>query len=160
MTLHAFAGGGSRCTYPYPAGPFGRCGNPARSTAHYLSKADLYRAAVAGQPLPDTFVISLRFWLIEDATMVEVPGQEYRRSDVFTTALRSAISLAQDWRDIATASRELGHEDTSSTAPKDQFFAGLFSGQNHQATYCANMLLRTIARGLYGYEVPEEERYG
>lgn len=155
MTLHAFQGGGSRCTHPDPAGPFGRCGNGAGNTnLHYLSRADLWRAATAGQPLPETFTISMRYWLIVDATMVEIPGVDNVRTDVFTTALRAAISTAEEWRDVAKASRELNQEVDRTGLGR------LIAGENYQAIYCANTLLRAIARELYAEHVPEEERYG
>ena len=158
MTRHEFTGNDLCATTVYGVGP---CGYARDDTSrHYLSKADLYRAAVAARPLPDVFAESLRWWLIKDAPMVEIPGADNVRTDVFTTALRAAIGTAEEWRLVAEASRELGRENTISTAPNDQFLAGLHSGQNHQAIYCANMLLRHITQELYRDQVPDEEVYG
>jgi hypothetical protein len=150
VTLHAFTGD-NLCTHVLGGVA---CGADVAGVDHYMSKANLYRAAIAGRPLPDSFTISLRYWLIKDADLVPIPGRDNVRTDVFTTALRTAISTAEEWRDVAAASRELGQE-------ADRTGLGRYiAGQNHQATYCANTLLRAITRELYADEVSEEERYG
>lgn len=158
-TLHAFEGNGTWCAKA--TGRATHCGYTVENTTHhYMPKAHLYWAATAGRPLPDTFAISMRYWLIKDATMVEIPGRDNVRTDVFTTALRAVIGTAEEWRLVAEASKELGQESTTSTAPNDLFLAGMLSGENHRAIYCANILLRTIARELYAEHVSEEERHG
>ena len=106
----------------------------------YMTKADLYRAACAGQPLPDGFVKSLRWHLIRAGS-----------ADAKSVAIRAAISLAEEWKGVAEASRALGQEEKSS-------LADYHAGSNHQATYCANMLLRHLAQELYRDSVPRGER--
>lgn len=117
----------------------------------YLSKADLYRAACAGRFLPDTFADSLRWHLICDEDQVPL-GDDNVRSSPKDVALRAAVGLAQEWKGLADASRELGQEGESSR------LADYHQGSNHQAHYCANMLLRHLVQELYRDEVPEEER--
>lgn len=135
------------------------CGGIERDwTLHYISKADLWRLARQPAPLPEVFAISMRYWLIADEAMIPLSGADNWRSDPFTTALRAAIGKAEEWRDIATASRELGQEELSSLETKDIRLAGYTAGSNHQAVYCANTLLRTIAEELFAGDVPEEER--
>lgn len=112
----------------------------------YLSEADLYRAACAPRELPDTFVASMRWHLIRQGS-----------ANTLAVALRSALTLAEEWKGLAEASRELGQEEAREGQPSE-WMAGLIAGQNHQATYCANMLLRHLAQELYRDCVPREER--
>lgn len=117
----------------------------------YLSKAELYRAACDGRRLPDAFTRSLRWHLIRDEDQVPL-GDDNVRSSPKDVALRAAIHLAEEWTGIAESSRRLGHGVGGSP------MANYHSGCNHQAIYCANMLLRQLAQELYRDEVPEEER--
>lgn len=154
MTLHVFVSknGGTWCAERDASG---RCGYTAEDTTHhYIERADLYRAAIAPRPLPTAFATSMRHWLFVDATLVEIPGRDNVRTDVFTTALRAAIGTAEEWKDITEASYRLD---------KEIDLTGLgryIAGQNSQSIYCANRLLRTIAQELYAEHVSEEERYG
>lgn len=136
------------------------CGSIERDwDLHYMSQADLWRAARAPHPLPDAFAQSMRYWLIANATMVEVPGRDNWGTDPFSTALRAAIGKAEEWRDIATASKELGREELSSLETADIRRAGYAAGSNHQAIYCANTLLRTIAEYAFADAVSEKGGY-
>lgn len=120
----------------------------------YLSKADLYRAACAPRDLPDNFADSMRWYLIQDADLI-VTRDGGVRDDYKSVALRCAVRLAEEWRGLAEASRELGHESEDDGDPK---MAWYHMGENHQAKYCANTLLRHLAQELYRDQVPEEER--
>lgn len=136
------------------------CGSIERDwDLHYMSQADLWRAARAPQLLPDAFAPSMRYWLHANATMIPIHSRDNWRTDPFTTALRAAIGKAEEWRDLATASKELGHEELSSLETADIRRAGYAAGSNHQAVYCANMLLRTIAEYTFADAVSEKERY-
>lgn len=125
------------------------------TTTERLSRADLYRAACAGRPLPDNFADSMRWWLIREATDERLIGGGVR-TDRFTTSLRAAVRLAEEWRGLAETRRELGQEDGGEDRP--DWLRDMISGQNHQAMYCANMLLRHLAQELYRDYVPREER--
>lgn len=118
----------------------------------YLSKADLYRAACAGRQLPDNFADSLRWHLIRNEDQVPL-GNDNVRSSPKDVALRAAVRLAEEWKGLADASRELGQEEGESSR-----LADYHQGSNHQAHYCANILLRHLAQELYRDEVPEGER--
>lgn len=122
---------------------------------NYLSRGDLYRAACAGRPLPDNFAESMRRWLIREATDERLLGGGVR-TDRFTTSLRAAVRLAEEWRGLAeTSSRRREAEEA---ADKDEYLLGMVDGQNHQADYCGGMLLRHLAQELYRDFVPEGER--
>lgn len=124
--------------------------------SEHLSKADLYRAACAPRELPDNFVASLRWHLIRDEDQITYPWGNVGSAPK-DVALRVAVRLAAEWRDVARVSRELGHEEPDDDKRSD-YMAGLSAGQNHQANYCANTLLREMVQNMYRHEVPEEER--
>lgn len=125
-------------------------------TTNRLSKADLYRAACAPRELPDNFADSLRWHLICDEDQITYPWGNVGSSPK-DVALRVAVGLAGEWRGLAEASRKLGHEEPEGDEPS-QYLAAMYAGQNHQAMYCANRLLREMVQELYRFEVPEEER--